>query len=112
MSRDSIYDKNRGYLRCKAHLRFHLNRHNAFPVVIRSLPADSRVHMELAPYLKETSFKRDFAMNEIFLNHFDVEIPYGWYRIDWEFASEFFGAKALGGSSDSWPFAFPPPSPQ
>lgn len=114
MSRQPVYDKGEGYLRCKAHLRFHRyrgHRGGGSRVTIRNLPENAKVHMEIAPYLGETIYERNFTMEEIFMNHYDVRIPYGWYRMDWAFESDFFGAQSIGHNSDNRPFAFSPPPP-
>ena len=110
MSRKPTYDKKRGFLRCKGHLRYHRSRWNTFPITIRNLPEDSRVSVEIAPYLEDPVYSNELGVAEIFLGHTDVDLPYGWYSIGWEFKSEFFNARGLNQSSHSWPFAFPPPA--
>ena len=111
ISREPHHGAKRGYLRCKGHLRYWYDRYSS-AVAVRSLPDDSRVHLEIAPYLEEPVFSKELGVDQIFLNHIDIDIPYGWYRTLWTFKSEFFEARGLNGNSDDWPFAFRPPSPK
>jgi hypothetical protein len=110
ISRVPNYDKRRSFLRCQGHLQYHHDRWNSFPCTVRALPDDTRVHLEIAPYLEKPIYERNLRDEEIFIKPADIDVPHGWYRIMFTFTNEFFKADGLGQNSDSWPFAFPPPS--
>jgi hypothetical protein len=109
LSREPNYDKRRGFLRCKAHLQYWHDRWNTYPCTVRSLPDDTRVHIEVAPYLEKPIYEKDLKEDDIFMKPIDIDVPYGWYRVMFTFKSEFFKADGLNQNSDGWPMAFPHP---
>jgi hypothetical protein len=110
ISRDVTYGRKGGVLHCQGHLHYWHDRWNNFACTIKSLPDDTRVQLEVAPYLEKPIYAEDLKTEEIFLKPHDVDVPYGWYRILFTFKSAFFKADGLNQNSDAWPFAFPPPA--
>ena len=108
LSRTPKYDRKDPYIQCKAGLRFYSDRWNHFPVTVRQLPEGTAVKITIAPYLEQPVFERSYPVEEIFYLDIDIDIPFGWYRIVWEFQCDFFKANPLHANSDDYPMAFGP----
>lgn len=110
LSRSPTYERGTGFIRCKAGLRFYASRGNNGNCIVRAMPEDTRLTVRAGRYLEKDVFEETYTMKASFFDGFDIDVPYGWYRINWTLKNRYFEAPPLSPNTDTWPMSFARPS--